>query len=137
MQALNLQLDQLNSRLSKLADAYIDGVFDRDTYLQKKSDLLMELAAIKEKQDSLNQDQSKILERVKNFLELANGAYSSYKLANEEERRDFAKIVSSNFTVREKNVSIKLNYPFQIILERPSITSGSPQRGVPRTLSLY
>src|SRR5205085_10384103 len=46
-----------------------------------------------------------------------------------------AKIVTSNFFVEGKKVSIKLNYPFQVVADRHLITGGSPHRGMDRTLS--
>lgn len=39
---LQLLLEQITDRLSKLADAYVDGVFDKETYIQKKNQLLLE-----------------------------------------------------------------------------------------------
>lgn len=133
--ALNLQTDQLKNRLSKLADAYIEGVLDKNTYLEKKNQLLMEEKATKEKLDSVDEDGHKVLQRVEQFLELINDAYLSYKLATDEEKRDFVKIITSNLIVEEKTVSIKLKYPFQVVFDRQDVPGGSPQRGVPRTLS--
>jgi site-specific DNA recombinase len=134
--ALNLQLEQLRERLSKLADAYIDALLDKDTYLEKKNRLIVEEKVIKGRLESLDEGEKQVLRRVEAFLELVNNAYSSYKLASPEEKRELVKIVTSNLSIEEKTVSIKLNYPFQIVADRQKITCGSPHRGVHRTLSL-
>ncbi len=126
---------QLRERLSKLADAYIDGMLDKETYLGKKNALIVEEKVIKGRLENLDEGEKQVLKRVEAFLELVNNAYLTYKLASPEEKRELVKIVASNISVEEKTVSIKLNYPFQIVTDRQKITCGSPQRGVPRTLS--
>jgi site-specific DNA recombinase len=133
--ALRLQLEQVQSRLSKLADAYIDGVLDKDIYMAKKNSLVIEERAAKAQLENLDAGKQKVLQRVEGFLELINNAYLSYKLANPEERRELIKIVTSNLTVEEKKVIVKLNYPFEIVANRQKLTDGSPQRASPRTLS--
>ena len=131
--ALKLRLDQIKNRLSKLADAYIDGVFDKETYQEKRGTLLLEEREIKEKIESLDRGEYKTLEKIEKILELANNAYLSYKLADREQKRDLVKIITSNLTVMDKSVAIEPNYPFKEIENRPRITNGSPYRAVPRT----
>jgi len=133
--ALNLQLEQLQSRLSKLADAYIDGVLDKEIYLEKKNSLVIEEKDIRERLAKLDEGGREVLRRVERFVELLNNAYLSYKLANPEERRDFIRAVISNIEVEGKTFSIKLNYPFQIVANRQKSLNGSPQRISYRTIS--
>jgi DNA invertase Pin-like site-specific DNA recombinase len=133
--ALNLQLEQLQARLSKIADAYIDAMLDKTTYLEKKNSLILEQEAMKESLKKLDAGGQEVLKRVEAFIELLNNAYLSYKLANQEERRDLIKMIISNLTVEGKNLTIKLNYPFQIVADRQKSTNGSPQRISYRTIS--
>jgi len=83
----------------------------------------------------LSRDSGEAFKRIEAFLELANSARLSYKTGKLEERRDLVKTVSSNFSVKEKEVSIKLNLPFQMIAERIPFTAGSPKREATRTFS--
>jgi site-specific DNA recombinase len=131
---LQLQLEQIRTRLSKLADAYIDSVFDQDTYVHKKNSLLLEEQAVMERLENLGSE-GNIRERVEGFLELANKAYLSYQSAVFEERRELVKTVTSNFVCKEKFVIPKLYYPFQLVAERHKSLDGGAQRDVPRTLS--
>lgn len=133
--AFNLQREQLQTRLSKLADAYIDGVLDKETYLGKKNAIVMEEQTVKEKLNDLETDEQHVLKRVEGFLELVNNAYLSYKLATSEEKREMVKIVTSNSEVEGKTLIPKLHYPFQAVLEREKIACGSAQRASPRILS--
>jgi site-specific DNA recombinase len=135
VKALNLQLEQLRSRLSNLADAYIDGMVEKETYLGKKNALVVEENAVKEKLSNVDEAEKTVLNRVERFLELVNNAYLSYKLANQDERRELVKIVTSNLTVEGKNVVIKLNYPFRMVADRQKLIDGRPQRDRDRNLS--
>jgi DNA invertase Pin-like site-specific DNA recombinase len=132
--SLTLQLEKMRARLSKLADAFIDGVLDKETYLTKKNELILEEKATRERLDRLEESEYQVLRRVEAFLELINDAYLSYKMANLEERRELVKTVSSNFIVSGKQAIIKPHYPFQIVLEHPKMGDGRPQRDEGRTL---
>ena len=132
---LQLQLEGLKTRLSKLADAYIDGVLDQDTYLEKKNCLVVEEQALRERLNEVESGEGRVLQRVEEVLELANNAYLSYKLAIFAERRELVKTITSNLLVENKFVVVKLNYPFQLVAEREQVTGGSPHGDEPRTLS--
>lgn len=130
---LEHRLDQMRHKLSKVADAYVDGVFDEETYKLKRNDLILEEKEIKEKLNSISIDPGRSARLLGEFLELANSAYASYKKANSVEKRELVKTITSNFTVDGKSVSIKLNLPFQIVHERESVPIGSPYGASTRT----
>ena len=132
--ALQLQLEQSQARLSKIADLYIDGMIEKDTYIQKKNNLLEEQVEAKGKLKNVNAGRQQALQRVEEFVELVNNACLSYEMATIEEKRELIKIVTSNLTLDGKSLIFKLQYPFQMVAERRGIPGGSPQRGVPRTL---
>lgn len=132
---LTLQLDQLQTRLSNLTDAYVDGVVDRETYIEKKNRVVVDKQQLGERLARINGDGSSIFQSIEKILELANNAYLSYKIAIPEEKREMVRSLTSNLSVREKLVSIKLNYPFQLISERQTGPNGGPQRDTARTLS--
>ncbi|WAC06748.1 MAG: recombinase family protein [Thermodesulfobacteriota bacterium] len=134
--ALSLRLEQTKDRMSRIADAYIEGVFDKETYQEKRSALLLEEKDIEEKMEHLDRSESKTLGKIEKFLELANNAYLTYKLATPEEKRGLVKIVTSNLSVEDKNVFIELNFPFKVIENRPKNINGTPYRAVPRTFLL-
>ncbi|MGI8467020.1 MAG: recombinase family protein [Pyrinomonadaceae bacterium] len=133
---LQLLQEQIKDRLSKLADAYVDGVFDKETYLQKKNKLILEEQSIKEKLTNLKQNSDQATKRLEAFLELVNSAYLSYQWGTPEEKRELVKTVFSNCQIKEKNVLVKPYLPFQMIAERQPFTAGSPQREAARTLGV-
>jgi site-specific DNA recombinase len=130
---LQLLQEQITDRLSKLADAYVDGVFDEETYLQKKNQLLLEEQEIKEKLSNFKADSDEATKKLDAFLELVNSAYLSYESGTPEKKRELVKIVFSNCEIEDKNVLVKPYFPFQLMAERPCFTFGSPQREATRT----
>ena len=50
---LSMEIENIEARLAKLADAYVDEVFDRETYFAKKNELVLKQREIKEKIESL------------------------------------------------------------------------------------
>lgn len=135
LKANQLWLEQVRQRLSKLTDAYLDGVLDEQIYVDKKNSLLLEEQAVREKLKKNEHDGAAAARRVGEFLELANNAYLSYESAIPEERRELVKIITSNFEVEGKKVLVKPRYPFELVAARAKLSCGSPHRGVPRTLS--
>ncbi|HSK70380.1 MAG TPA: zinc ribbon domain-containing protein, partial [Pyrinomonadaceae bacterium] len=132
---LQLFENNVKDRLSKLADAYVDGVFDKETYINKKNELLMEEQSIKEKLANFRRNSDEAVKRMEAFLELVNSAYLSYKWGEPEEKQELVKTIFSNCEVNEKNILVKPYLPFQLMLERTRFTAGSPYREAARTLS--
>lgn len=133
---LELLKDQIESRLSKLADAYVDGVFDKQTYTMKKNELLKEEQSVREQITNLRQNIEQSAKKMEEFLELLNCAYLTYKWGEPEEKHELVKSVFSNCEINEKNVLLKPYLPFQLMAERQCITAGSPYREAARTLGV-
>ena len=131
---LQLLQEQIADRLSKLADAYVDGVFDKETYLNKKNGLLLEEQGLKEKLTNLKVNSDEATKKLDVFLELLNSAYLSYKSGTPEQKQELVKTVFSNCEIKDKKVLVKPYIPFQLIAERQAFTSGSPYREAARTL---
>ena len=123
-----LQQSKIRNRQSRLIDAYMEGVIDKEAYLEKKNHLATEEHSLKEQLKAVEATAAVSTNALGEFLELANSAYLSYKAGNGEQRRELVKIMTSNFTSDGKSVFIKLEKPFEIVAEREQITSGGPYR---------
>ncbi len=134
--ALNLQLEQTQSRLSKLTDALVDGIIEQELFIQKKNSLVMAEQELKSKLTNLEGNKTEALQKTEKFLELINSAYLSYKEANFEKKRHLVKTVTSNFFIRGKTVSIKPHLPFELLINRTGVWDGGPQRNRPRTFQM-
>jgi len=132
--SLQLQLEQAQTRLSKLTDSYLDGTIEQEIYLEKKNAYLMEEKAIKERLAKQEGQQPQVMRQVEQFLELVNNAYTSYKLATPEEKQELVKTTTSNLMVTNKTAIVKLNYPFQVVADRHKMSYGAPSRATARKI---
>jgi len=125
VRSLHLRTAQIKDRMSRLTDAYLDGVVDKATFEDKKSKMRAELEEVEE---SLRGDISgrALVDRVAEMVELAAMAYFQYEQAFPEGKRDLLQILTSNRRADSKNVVLTLHPPFQSIANRIQITNGAP-----------
>lgn len=131
----NLQLENVRSRLSTLADAYIEGTFDKATYLEKKNSYVWEEQTVVGKIEGAKRGEDGVLKEVERILELANDAYLSWKDADCDDKRELIETVFSNLEVRDKSLMFKLNSPFQMVSDRRNVLVGAPSRNTARMIS--
>jgi site-specific DNA recombinase len=134
-QQFAMREERIAMRLDRLADAYMDRVFDEETYSLKKNALINERIEVAEKAAVLDRDTEPAISRLNQFLELSKSAYLSFKSADDEEKREFVEIITSNITAEGKTLIFQLNSPFDQVLARHSGPDGRPFRDTSRTNS--
>jgi site-specific DNA recombinase len=130
---LLMELSNIETRLAKLADAYVDEVFDKETYFAKKNELIIKQKEITEKLKSKSRNETDWRKQFEEFLELLKSVYLSYKSGSREQKREMVKITFSNCTAEGKILSIKLKKPLQAVLDRERFPAGSPTLATTRT----
>jgi DNA invertase Pin-like site-specific DNA recombinase len=133
LQALQLQRDQLEGRLTKLVDLLADGTLDKALYASKQDALLMERARIQERVAEIRQGADRALQSLQETVELAKSPSTLYKTASPEKKRELVKTMLSNLTASGRNIDATLALPFRLIAERSKTPNGGPQRGGCRT----
>jgi site-specific DNA recombinase len=128
-----LQLDQVKDRLDRLVDAYLDQVFDRTTFEERKKGLLFKQKTVEENLANLARQSESGPARVEKFLELAGSALLSYNSALPEEKREMLQILTSNRRVAGKNLEVEPSQPFQELVNRFKSVTCPPERNIPRT----
>ncbi|MGH6870035.1 MAG: hypothetical protein ACREHE_00890 [Rhizomicrobium sp.] len=125
--SLNLRLSKCDERLSRLTDAYIDQMIDKDTFEARKRGLYSERRALLDQIANLS---ARDLPRGKAFknLELGNAAYSGYISGNIPERRNIVGVFTSNLRVRGKTPAITLRSPYEEIANWRKTQNGAPSR---------
>ncbi len=131
--ALQLQRDQIRSRMSKLTDLLLDGTIDRTAFYGKHQTLLIEEAAIDEQLKAVEQGKDSEAAQLERTVELAKSAPLLYKAASTENRRKLLKILLSNLAASGKNIEVTLAIPFQILAKRQNEDDGRLDRGTCRT----
>jgi site-specific DNA recombinase len=130
---LRLQLDQIQSRLEKLADVLVDGTIEKSLFTKKQNALLLEQARMKEQLAETEKGSLVAMETLEKTVGLAKSPSALYKTASVEKKRELLKTLLSDLTVSGKNVEMTLALPFRIIAERQKTSDGGAYRGTCRT----
>lgn len=132
-EAIQAQLGQVNDRLARLTDAYVDRLVEKPVFEERREALLIERRKTEERLQACDSDGRGTEARVRNFLELAGRASVLLKTADPDEARDLVTTVTSNRAAHGKSLEITLFPEFQALAERWKNTYGSSQRDVART----
>ena len=113
--ALSLQVQQAETRLSRLTDALLDGAIDQPLFQTKKAELLLVQAELREQTLRLEEKDAGKLEK---FFELITNLETGYILSNPLKKREILKSVTSNLSLCGKELEITLFSPFREIENR-------------------
>jgi len=133
LQTTRLNLDQVEARLTRLTDAFLDGNIEKPFFEERKAKLLLERAEAREKLAELRNTPTKGAERLSEFLELARTAYIQFKLRNGEEKRELVRMVTSNRSADGKKLDFRLSRGFVLVANRFQSTNSGPYRDIPRS----
>jgi hypothetical protein len=128
LNAVKLQEGQINQKIERLTDCYLEGGLDKDTYETRKSNLLVESKTKEATEKGILLGMDKIFARVRKFLELSKDLKKSYEIGILEEQREFLQIVTSNLEVIGRNLIILMKSPFLELAQRHILSSGEPER---------
>lgn len=103
---MELQLAGVRDRLERLTDALIDRLIDKETFERRRANLVMEEAALRERQAS-NEDLARTVGQMRRIIELVKSLANAYYYGNPYEKRQIVKFATSNRTVIGKNVYLE------------------------------
>jgi DNA invertase Pin-like site-specific DNA recombinase len=133
--ALKLRLGQIDDRLNRLTDAYIDRLVDKDVFEQRKTALLADRLETSETLAGWETGDRNVGDELLEILERANAAYSAYKTGVMPEKRELVDSLTSNRALNGKLLEITPSSPFDLIATRSNTVDGSPRRDTHRTWS--
>ncbi|MEF8699272.1 MAG: recombinase family protein [Candidatus Accumulibacter sp. UW20] len=134
-QSLKLRISQLDERVGRLTDAYVDQVIDREIYEERKKLHFQERAKLRDNLDQVQSGNDSGLERAKEFLELVKRLCESNISVEDTELRDLMKTATSNLRIDRKNLLVDWKSPFHLLERRDVITVGRPKRSTSRNIS--
>lgn len=121
----------LDQRLVRLTDMLIDETIDKATYDERKADILGKRQALRERLGS--DPELTYWHKIAEKFGQAETAYLSYISANNAEKRDMVKLVSSDFSIQSKQPVLSMFFPFDEIRNWSISTYGAPHQGAVRT----
>jgi site-specific DNA recombinase len=130
--ALKLQSGQIEQKLERLTDCYVDGGLDKETFEHRKEKLLFESKAKQAAESEIQLGKEKLFRKIRKFLELGKDLKKSYETGISEEQREFVQIITSNLVVEGKKLMISMRSPFAEMANRHFSISGAPQQDARR-----
>ncbi|WP_051244966.1 recombinase family protein [Thalassobaculum salexigens] len=125
-----LRRENIEGRLSRLLDAFLDGTIEKPEYEAKKRALLVEQRLIEE---TLTERSRWSGDTGAEMLELLTSLSLSYKTGKADEKREMLKLTTSNLWVREKYIGVELLSPYQEAADLLVVRFGEPYCNRPRT----
>ncbi len=130
--ALQLQAGKLDSRLSRLTDAMVEGIVDKATYLAKKEDLLIEKQRLEEIARGVDEREA-TQSRLCKILELLNNLEMTYDSAIPDERRQIVNLTTSNRRIDGRTLTIEPREWIGAAHSLAAASSGAPSGPNSRT----
>lgn len=135
LRGAELNLANIDIRITRLTDAYIDRLIDKEMFEQRNQKLLYERISATESLEEIRSQITASDERTKKFLELIKAISLNRKKANETENRDLLKSVTTNFLIDGKKLVFQLKKPFAVIVSEWELYCGESYRATSRTLA--
>lgn len=132
LNAHKLKSAQIDQKLERLTDCYVEGGLDKETFEQRKEKLLIDSRTQQAAERGVSLEKDKIFRRVRKFLELGKNLKKSYENGILDEQRELIEIVTSNLVVEGKNLMIVMQSPFLELAERYFFSFGAPERDASR-----
>lgn len=132
--ATQLALGQIDDKLARLTDIYLEGSIDREHYLNQKSRLVGDRTKTAE---SLRERQLEGLphdRKVQKFLELQMRLWRAKKAISHSELIDVVKSASLNLSLDRKSLLIDWKNTFQEVGKLNSVHCGGAERDNPRSI---
>ncbi len=117
--SIQLQLDKIEEKYKKLTDAYLEGLLDKEEYLDRKTQYQVKREQLDDLTDKSKNTAFSVDSRKK--LELLKSLVITYKLANKQKKRELLKIVTSNRQLFGKNPLFKLKNSYYRLLKEETV----------------
>ncbi len=128
LRGAELNLANIDIRITRLTDAYIDRLIDKETFNQRNQKLLQERIAATETLEEIRSQITASDEKTKKFLELIKAISINRNKADEIENRDLLKTVTSNFLINGKKLVFELKKPFHELAFNSEFLNGGPEK---------
>ena len=121
---LKFQIEEIDTKLNKLLDSFLDSVIDEKIYKQKKNELFEEKLRLQEEIVKVKETGSSWLEPMREFIETALRCGKVARAKNNpEELRSFGKRVGSNFLLLDRQLVVSYQKGFRELCAPPTAQS--------------
>ena len=125
---LALQLAALEDRIKRTTDAYVDGVVDKDAYLERKETLITERVALRSQLAQLDDGVGSWRKKAAQVFELLRALQSLAISTPDDRLREILADTTSNLIAVGKKLVIDWRNPFAAIRKSQLVLLGAPNR---------
>src|SRR3989344_4031967 len=116
LQKLSVSFDDLEKKLDKLLESYLEEIIDTESYQKKKNELLQTKKVLQEKIEEIKTKGSSWLEPMREFIKEASEAAKIARAKNNgKDIATFAKKVGSNYFLNDKRLEFLPVAPFNLL----------------------
>jgi len=116
-QNLEVKVKEINARISKLIDVYLEGSLTLEEYQAKKESFINEKRKLQELAQDFAAGSNSWFEPAKDFVTLLNRAEYAVKERNLESQKEFLEKIGSNFILKERRLNFSAEGTFRPFFE--------------------
>ena len=128
-QNLEAQIKEVEQKLDRLVNAFLDGTIEKDTYLAKKDELIKTKTALLQKKDDFGRKGNNWIEPLKNWILSANYAEKLASSNDFDEIKSFVEKIGTNRRLLDKKIFFDFVRPFDLIPKYTEICEASRAQG--------
>ena len=118
---VNKALIENKKKFDTLLEKLLNGVIDDNLYKKKQNELLEEKDNLEIKLNSHKKISDDFIKLVENLIELTKEAPQLYSSATPTKKREMLKLIISNPTIKDGNISYELNPVFEKVINFNSV----------------
>ena len=130
VQKINQRLVEIQNKLDKLLEGYLDGLIEEEDYKRKKEDLIQQKIILKDKRETAEKKKfQNWIEPTKNFLKTAFSIQKIISGKSFEEIRQIVEKVGTNHIISNKKIAWNWQPPYDFLasfLASPARWRGEP-----------
>ena len=123
-QSVKGRIRELDEKIDKLINSFLDGLIDKENYIRKKDELLKEKVGLQEREKEFGKKGVAWVEPARAWLELAKQAGMLALSDDLFEIKRLVKIIGSNRRVLDKEVLLDRVPPFDLLSKYPAFLGG-------------
>ena len=112
---LEKEIEETKQKLDKLVSGYLDGIIEKDIYLQKKENLIKTKIALEAKKNDFRREKRNWLEPLKNWILEVKQVKNLVASDNFHQIKEFIKKSGTNRTLLDRKISLTFLEPWLFI----------------------
>ena len=115
LQDLEKEIEETKQKLDKLVSGYLDGIIEKEIYLQKKEDSIKTKIALEAKKDNFRRGRNNWLEPLKNWILEIKRIQNLASTGDFQQIAEFTKKVGTNRILKDRKIFLTFLKPWLFI----------------------